>query len=80
VSFTTCSCLLAGEGLTTLAVELTPEAVAGADCVVIVTDHSSYDWPGCANARRVVTRAMRCGVPRRWAPGHRDRDRNGWGA
>jgi UDP-N-acetyl-D-mannosaminuronate dehydrogenase len=46
---------LAGEGLATPAVELTPEAVAGADCVVIVTDHSSYDWAWLqANARRIV--------------------------
>jgi UDP-N-acetyl-D-glucosamine dehydrogenase len=25
-------------------VELTPEALSGADCVLIATDHSAYDW------------------------------------
>ncbi len=25
--------------------ELTPEYLAGQDCLVVVTDHSAYDWP-----------------------------------
>jgi UDP-N-acetyl-D-glucosamine dehydrogenase len=36
-------------------VDLTPENVASYDCVVIATDHSSYDYPAIvASARRVV--------------------------
>ncbi len=32
------------EGLDMEAIDLTEKALSGADCVVIVTDHSSYDW------------------------------------
>ena len=26
-------------------IELTPEALAGYDCVVVATNHAAYDWP-----------------------------------
>jgi len=36
-------------------VELSAEVVAAADCVVVVTDHSAYDWKWlAANARLIV--------------------------
>jgi UDP-N-acetyl-D-glucosamine dehydrogenase len=36
-------------------VALTPEALAAADCVVVLTDHSSVDWAAVVgNARRIV--------------------------
>ena len=35
---------LAREGLDTPAAALNAETLAAADCVLIVTDHRSYDW------------------------------------
>lgn len=48
-------------------VDLTPQNIAGYDCVVIATDHSSFDYPMIvANARRVVdTRNATAKVPGR---------------
>ena len=34
--------------------ELTPSTLAAADCVVIVTDHSSYDWPAVVTHATLV--------------------------
>ncbi|MBI4613079.1 MAG: nucleotide sugar dehydrogenase [Planctomycetes bacterium] len=36
------------------AVELTPESLAAADCVLLVTDHSAYDYPWIAEHSRLV--------------------------
>lgn len=46
------------------AIDLTAEAAQEADCVVILTDHSSYDWPWIVrNARLVVdTRNATAGI------------------
>ena len=41
-------------GETYASVELTPETVAAADCVVIVTDHAAFDYRLVATARAVV--------------------------
>jgi UDP-N-acetyl-D-glucosamine dehydrogenase len=35
-------------------IELDDSALAGADCVVIVTDHSSYDWPRVVACAQLV--------------------------
>jgi UDP-N-acetyl-D-glucosamine dehydrogenase len=35
-------------------VALTAEALASADCVVVVTDHSTYDWPWIAEHARLI--------------------------
>jgi UDP-N-acetyl-D-glucosamine dehydrogenase len=35
---------LAHEGLNTPYVELTVEQLAASDCVLVVTNHASYDW------------------------------------
>ena len=44
--------------------ELSPEALARADCVLVLTDHSSYDWPAIVAASRLVvdTRNATSGV------------------
>jgi UDP-N-acetyl-D-glucosamine dehydrogenase len=35
-------------------IELTDRALAEADCVAVVTDHSSYDWPRIAQQARLI--------------------------
>ena len=35
-------------------VELTPDWLASYDCVVIATDHSSYDYAGIVDAAQLV--------------------------
>ncbi|MBN1313483.1 MAG: nucleotide sugar dehydrogenase [Anaerolineae bacterium] len=45
---------LGHEGLNMKAIELTAAALKGADCVVIVTDHSQYDWEMIAGNAHVV--------------------------
>jgi UDP-N-acetyl-D-glucosamine dehydrogenase len=35
-------------------VELTPQALAGYDCVVIATDHSSYDYPAIVAGAQLI--------------------------
>ena len=45
---------LRGEGLEAPRVELTAEALAAADCVVIATDHSSYDWGWIREQARTI--------------------------
>lgn len=43
------------DGVSLSSVELTAEALAAADCVVIVTDHRAFDWAWVAdNARLIV--------------------------
>lgn len=43
------------DGVSLFSVELTAEALAAADCVVIVTDHQAFDWAWVAdNARLIV--------------------------
>ncbi|HNS40089.1 MAG TPA: nucleotide sugar dehydrogenase [Promineifilum sp.] len=43
------------DGVSLSSVELTAEALAAADCVVIVTDHQAFDWAWVAdNARLIV--------------------------
>ena len=43
------------DGYELSSVELSAEVVAAADCVVVVTDHSAYDWEWlAANARLIV--------------------------
>ena len=43
------------DGYELSSLELSAEAVAAADCVVVVTDHSAYDWAWlAANARLIV--------------------------
>ncbi|MCI0575965.1 MAG: nucleotide sugar dehydrogenase [Chloroflexi bacterium] len=42
------------EGLPHHSIELTAEALAEADCVVVVTHHDSYDWPAVANQARLI--------------------------
>jgi UDP-N-acetyl-D-glucosamine dehydrogenase len=44
------------KGLETLArvSAVTPDVLAGADCVVIVTDHSAYDWDAIVKQSRLV--------------------------
>ncbi len=43
------------DGYQLSSVELSAEVVAAADCVVVVTDHSAYDWEWlAANARLIV--------------------------
>jgi len=63
------------------AARLTPAELAAADCVVIVTHHSSYDWEWIArHARRIVdTRNVlaRKGVSGRRAPSGAPRPRHG---
>ena len=34
--------------------ELTPEFLRSPDCVLVATDHSSYDWPWVAQHARLV--------------------------
>jgi UDP-N-acetyl-D-glucosamine dehydrogenase len=34
--------------------ELTPEALAAADCVVVVTDHAAFDWPWIAEHTHLI--------------------------
>ncbi len=41
-------------GLTLTSQPLTPGFLAAMDCVVIVTNHSSYDWPAIAEAAKVI--------------------------
>lgn len=46
---------LTHEGLDLAAIDLTETAVSEADCVVIVTDHNSYDWEWiAANAQLII--------------------------
>jgi UDP-N-acetyl-D-glucosamine dehydrogenase len=35
-------------------IDLTPEVLAAADCVVIVTDHTAYDWDWVAQKARLI--------------------------
>ncbi len=42
------------EGLDMDAVELTPDLLRSVDCVVIVTDHSAYDWNMIAEHSRLI--------------------------
>jgi UDP-N-acetyl-D-glucosamine dehydrogenase len=42
------------EGLDMDAVELTPDLLRSVDCVVIVTDHSAYDWNMIADHSRLI--------------------------
>ncbi|MBK8899816.1 MAG: nucleotide sugar dehydrogenase [Anaerolineaceae bacterium] len=42
------------EGVALHSVELTDTAVAAADCVVIVTHHSTFDWPHIAAQARLI--------------------------
>jgi UDP-N-acetyl-D-glucosamine dehydrogenase len=64
---------LRDEGLDTPHVELTAEALAAADCVLIATNHSSYDWDWIrAHARLMVdTRHALGPVGGRLRPAHR---------
>lgn len=45
---------LGHEGLDMQSVGLTAEALASVDCVVIVTDHTSYDWQWVAEQARII--------------------------
>jgi UDP-N-acetyl-D-glucosamine dehydrogenase len=45
---------LASEGGKLTAVELTPETVAGADCVLILTSHSAFDYAMVSDRARLV--------------------------
>ena len=42
------------EGLDMESVELTDELLQSADCVVIVTDHTAYDWERIAQKARII--------------------------
>ena len=42
------------ENLPMESIALDDAALTGADCVVVVTDHSSYDWPHIADCARIV--------------------------
>lgn len=46
-------------------VPLTPETIAGYDCVVVSTNHSAYDWPMIASHARMIvdTRNATAGLP-----------------
>jgi len=35
-------------------VELTPESIAGYDCLVVATDHEAYDWPWIAGHAKLI--------------------------
>jgi len=57
---------LQAEGLDTPRVELTADALSAADCVVIATDHSYYDWEWVqAHGRLIVDTRHALGGP--WA-------------
>jgi len=45
---------LAVEGVKLTAVDPTPEVIAGADCVLIVTNHSSFDYATIADRSALV--------------------------
>jgi UDP-N-acetyl-D-glucosamine dehydrogenase len=45
---------LEDEGLALSSVELDQEALAGADCVVIITHHDAYDWPAIAGQSQLI--------------------------
>ena len=45
---------LEGEGFDLQSVALTDTAVSGADCVLVVTDHSVYDWTWVAGKARLI--------------------------
>ena len=51
-------------------VELTPQHLAGYDCVVIATDHSSYDYPAIVEAAQLVVDARNA---TRRIPRHRNK-------
>ncbi len=66
------------EGLEMTGVVDLPAALAASDCVVVVTDHSAYDWADVAARARLIVdtrRALRGArsMPRRSAP-----TRRGW--
>jgi UDP-N-acetyl-D-glucosamine dehydrogenase len=42
------------EGLPMDSIELTADALKSADCVVVVTDHTSYDWDWIAREAKIV--------------------------
>jgi UDP-N-acetyl-D-glucosamine dehydrogenase len=42
------------ENLPMESVDLTDQALTSFDCVVVVTDHSGYDWPHIANCAKIV--------------------------
>jgi UDP-N-acetyl-D-glucosamine dehydrogenase len=42
------------DGYSLSSVELTAEALAAADCVVVVTDHAAYDWEWIAARARLI--------------------------
>ncbi len=45
---------LAHEGFPLSSIELDEQSVREADCVVVITDHSSYDWEWIANHARLL--------------------------
>ncbi len=49
-----CVASLLDQGLETPAAELAAEEIAAADCVVIATDHSSYDWDWVQTHARLI--------------------------
>ena len=42
------------ENLPMESIELNDGALSGSDCVVVITDHSTYDWPHIADCARIV--------------------------
>jgi UDP-N-acetyl-D-glucosamine dehydrogenase len=42
------------ENLLMESIELTDQALTGSDCVVVITDHSAYDWEHIADCARIV--------------------------
>jgi UDP-N-acetyl-D-glucosamine dehydrogenase len=52
------------EGLDLASVPLTVEAVKNADCVVIVTDHTAYDWQHVLDHSRLVVDTRHATPPR----------------
>ena len=59
------------EGIDLDTTELTAEALAAADCVVVVTDHSAYDWAWIGSTARLIVdtrNAIKNGVAARIVP------------
>jgi UDP-N-acetyl-D-glucosamine dehydrogenase len=55
-------------GLDLKSVDLTPENLAGADCVLLVTDHSAYDYAGIASKARLIVDTRNAFAGQKGAP------------